>query len=143
MMTAHDRGGTFRVGERGVTPRLLVSVALVVATVLIYAQVVRFDFVSWDDPEYVTENVHVRDGLSATGVVWAFTTGDLENWHPLVGLSHMLDCELYGLDPAGHDLTNVVLHVLNALLFFAVLDRMTGAFWPSAFVVALFALHPL
>ena len=121
----------------------LVSLGLIAAAVLVYAPARDFDFVSWDDPEYVTQNVHVRQGLSIDGVVWAFTTGDHENWHPLVALSHMLDCEIYGIAPAGHHLSNIVLHVLNVLLLFGVLHAMTGAIWQCAWVAALFAVHPL
>jgi tetratricopeptide (TPR) repeat protein len=121
----------------------LVSLGLIAAAVLVYAPARDFDFVSWDDPEYVTQNVHVRQGLSIDGVVWAFTTGDHENWHPLVALSHMLDCEICGIAPAGHHLSNIVLHVLNVLLLFGVLHAMTGAIWQCAWVAALFAVHPL
>ena len=123
--------------------RSLIGLGLIAATLVVYAPAARFDFISWDDPEYVTQNAHVREGLSVDGVIWAFTTGDRENWHPLVGLSHMLDCDLYGLDPGGHHLTNIVVHVLNALVLFGLLQAMTGAIWPSAWVAAAFALHPL
>jgi tetratricopeptide (TPR) repeat protein len=122
---------------------LLICLLLIAATAAVYGQVIRFDFVSWDDPIYVTENVHVRRGLTTDGLVWAFTTAHGGNWHPLTGLSHMLDCQLYGVNPVGHHLTNIVLHILNALLLFGVLRVMTRAVFPSAFVAALFALHPL
>jgi hypothetical protein len=118
-------------------------VALVGATLLVYARTSRFDFVSWDDPIYVTRNDVVRQGLTAGGVVWAFTTGETANWHPLVTVSHMLDCQLFGLEPGGHHMTNVVLHTANALVLFHVLASMTSAVWPSAWVAALFAVHPL
>jgi hypothetical protein len=102
--------------------RLVVSLALVVLTLVVYAPAVRFDFVSWDDPAYVTKNAHVRGGLSVDGVRWAFTTGDREDWHPLVAVSHMLDCDIFGLEAGGHHLTNILLHVANVLLLFAILD---------------------
>jgi tetratricopeptide (TPR) repeat protein len=122
---------------------LLICVVLVGATLIPYAQTLRFDFVSLDDPEYVTNNARVRQGLTQEGVVWAFSTGEFANWHPLVTLSHMLDCELYGLNPAGHHATNVVLHLANTLILFGLLESTTSAVWPSAWVAALFALHPL
>jgi hypothetical protein len=123
--------------------RLTVCILLAAATLATYAQVVRFDFISWDDPLYVTDNPHVRRGLTLDGVRWAFTSSQGGNWHPMTGLSHMLDCQLYGLLPAGHHLTNVLLHTANVLLLFIVLQTMTGALWRSAFVAALFGLHPL
>ncbi|MEE9212838.1 MAG: tetratricopeptide repeat protein, partial [Phycisphaeraceae bacterium] len=122
---------------------LIVYLLLIAATVTVYGQVIQFEFVDFDVPKYVTENWHVRDGLTADGIVWAFTTGHASNWHPLTWLSHMLDCQLYGLNAAGHHATNVLLHILNTLLLFAVLKSLTGAVWPSSFVAALFALHPL
>jgi tetratricopeptide (TPR) repeat protein len=121
---------------------LVVHLLLVAATLAVFAQTVGFEFVSYDDERYVTENAPVKRGLTAGGVGWAFGSGT-ENWHPLTWLSHMLDVEIYGLDPAGHHATNVALHVLNALLLFGVLQTMTRATWRSAFVAALFAVHPL
>ena len=100
-------------------------------------------FILYDDPEYVVENLHVRAGLGLEGVRWAFTTGHSANWHPLTWLSHMLDCQLFGLNPGLHHLTSLLLHAANSVLLFWVLKRMTGARWPSAFAAALFALHPL
>ncbi len=91
---------------------------------------------------YVTANAHVR-GLTWESVKWAFRTGCAGNWHPVTWLSHMLDCQLFGLKPWGHHLTNVLLHALNAVLVFALLQQMTGATWRSLLVAALFALHPL
>jgi hypothetical protein len=121
----------------------LIWLLLIAAIVAAYGQVIGFEFVEYDDPEYVTENRHVAAGLTAEGVLWAFTAEHGGNWHPLTGLSHMLDCHLYGLDPAGHHLTSLLLHVFNTLVLFGVLRSMTGANWPSAFVAALFAVHPL
>jgi tetratricopeptide (TPR) repeat protein len=123
--------------------RWIIGLTLIAATLIVYAQALRFDFVSWDDPIYVTQNPQVRAGLTLDGVRSAFSTGERANWHPLVTLSHMLDCELFGLGPAGHHATNVLLHLANTLILFRVLDSMTSAVWASAWVAALFALHPL
>jgi tetratricopeptide (TPR) repeat protein len=120
----------------------LICLALGLITFALYLPSVRFDFLSFDDQQYVTENRHAQDGLSAKGLVWAFGF-HAGNWHPLTWLSHMLDCQLYGLHPAGHHLTNVLLHTANTVLLFLVLSRMTGALWPAAFVAALFGWHPL
>jgi tetratricopeptide (TPR) repeat protein len=100
-------------------------------------------FVNYDDPEYVTNNLMVRQGLSLAGFRWAFSTMHAANWHPLTWLSHMLDCRLFGLNAGNHHATSLLLHVANALLLFSVLRRMTGALWRSALVAALFAWHPL
>jgi protein O-mannosyl-transferase len=110
---------------------------------VLYEPVLFHDFVNYDDPDYVTENYHVQRGLAWDGVCWAFTTGHTGNWHPVTWLSHLLDCQLYGLKPGGHHFTNAFLHVLNTILLFLLLNRMTGARWRSALVAALFALHPL
>jgi len=108
-----------------------------------YWQVLHFGFVIYDDPAYVAENVNISPGFTWHGVVWAFTHSLAGNWFPLTCLSHMLDCQLFGLDPGRQHLTNVCFHVLASLLLFAVLRRITSATWPSAMVAALFALHPL
>lgn len=122
---------------------LFISLILIFSTLAVYGQVRNHDFVNLDDPQYITENHRVQEGISLESVVWAFTTTHAANWHPLTWLSHMLDCELYGLNPGGHHLTNLLFHLANTLLLFIVLKRMTGAYWRSAFVAALFALHPL
>jgi hypothetical protein len=101
------------------------------------------DFIGYDDQEYVTENPMVQAGLTWQGVRWAFTSFYAANWHPLTWVSHMLDVEIFGMNPAGHHLSSVALHLLNTVLLFIVLERMTGALWRSALVAALFALHPL
>jgi len=121
----------------------MISLFLILMIVMIYGQVGSFDFVNWDDGLYVTENVYVQKGLSEEGFIWAFTTSHAGNWHPITWLSHMLDCELYGLNPAGHHYTNIAFHIANTLFLFFILFRMTGALWKSAFVAALFATHPL
>jgi tetratricopeptide (TPR) repeat protein len=123
--------------------RFYIGLFLIVATLLVFGQVRNHDFTNWDDPLYVTENPHVQAGLSPKNLVWAFTTTHASNWHPLTWLSLMLDFELYGLNPGGYHLTNLLLHLANTLLLFLVLRRMTGALWRSGFVAALFALHPL
>jgi len=120
-----------------------VCLLLALSTLAVYAPVRGFDFVNYDDPEYVTGNPHVRNGLTVDGIVWAFTHSHSANWHPLTWISHMLDCQLFGLNPAAHHLTNVLLHIANTVLLFWVLNAMTGRRWRSGFVAALFALHPL
>ena len=94
-------------------------------------------------PAYITGNAHVTSGLTWTNVVWAFTSGEAANWHPLTWVSHMIDCDLYGTNPAGHHLTNLLFHIANTLLLFLLLKEITGALWRSFFVAALFAWHPL
>ena len=116
--------------------------ALTLATLAVYLPVRDCDFFSFDDPDYVTENTNIHDGITIEGLKWAFTTRSESNWHPLTWMSHMLDCHLFELDPASHHLTNLLFHIANTLLLFAVFKRMTGAIWQSAFVAALFALHP-
>ncbi len=120
-----------------------ISIALLLAVVLVFGQTVRHDFVSYDDQQYVYENPRVTGGLTARGIAWAFTTDHAFNWHPLTWLSHMLDCQIYGLHPGGHHMTNILLHAAAAILLFLVLWRMTGFLWRSAFVAAVFAVHPL
>ncbi|MGD9647013.1 MAG: tetratricopeptide repeat protein [Pirellulales bacterium] len=110
---------------RTIAPERLIGVALFAATVLAYAPVVRNDFVHFDDDVYITANPQVRGGLTAEGVRWAFTTAHASNWHPLTWLSHMLDCQLFGLQPVGHHVVNVLFHALNTVLVFAVLLRIT------------------
>lgn len=124
-------------------PALWLMLGLVAITLAIYAQVWQYDFVTWDDPQYVSENPWVRGGLDWRGFRWAFTVGEAGLWIPLTWLSFMLDIQLFGQGAGGHHLTNVLLHVANSLLLFALLQRMTGGLWKSAFVAALFAVHPL
>jgi len=122
---------------------LLVILSLIIGIVVIYIKVQHFDFVGFDDEVYVTENYYVQKGVSLEGVKWAFTTFHAANWHPITWLSHMLDYDLYGLNPAGHHWTNVEFHIANTILLFFIVFRMTGALWKSAIVAAFFALHPL
>ncbi len=116
---------------------------LTVATLWVFSSVAHYDFVNYDDPDYVTANVHVQRGLTWENVAWAFQTGYASNWHPLTWLSHMLDCQLFGQRAGTHHLVNAGFHLANALLLFMVLRRLTGALGRSAVVAALFALHPL
>jgi hypothetical protein len=135
-----------RVAQPSVTPRalsLLVILGIAVVTAGIYAPTFGFGFLQLDDDRYVTENPRVQQGLSRESLAWAATARVLSNWHPLTLVSYMLDIELWGLDPAGYHVENVAWHVLNALLLLGGLRWLTGRFWPSACVAALFAWHPL
>jgi len=123
--------------------RIVISLFLVTLTFSAYWQVLDNGFVNFDDGRYVTENPQITKGITQETVIWAFTQSYASNWHPMTWLSHMLDFELYGLDPSGHHLTNLLFHIANGLLLFWVLQKMTGAIWRSAFVAVLFALHPL
>jgi protein O-mannosyl-transferase len=116
---------------------------LVAITWLVFGQTVRYDFVNYDDNEYVYANPAITSGLNPHGIIYAFSGRHARNWHPLTTLSHMLDCQLWGVRAGGHHLTNVVLHTIAVVLLFLVLQQMTGAIWQSAFVAALFAIHPL
>ena len=122
---------------------LLICILLAAATLIAFWQLSHCDFLIYDDPKYVTENGPVQSGFTIEGIHWAFTTLYAEFWHPLTWLSHMLDVQLFGLNPRWHHLTNLLLHIANSLLLFLVFHRMTKALWQSAFVAALFALHPL
>jgi len=122
---------------------ILICLFLVIVTLAVYWQVQNYDFVNFDDNLYVTENRHVQEGLTFKGINWAFTEFSPTYWHPLTWLSHMLDCELYGLEPGMHHLTSLLFHIVNTLLLFLVFRKMTGSLWQSAFVAALFALHPI
>jgi protein O-mannosyl-transferase len=120
-----------------------ICVVLFAITWLVFGQTLGHEFVTYDDPQYVSGNAEVAAGISIEGVRWAFTHTIGGNWHPLTIISHMLDCQLYGLNAAGHHLTNVLLHTIAVILLFLVLRKMTGTLWRSAFVAALFAIHPL
>ena len=128
-------------GDRGQFP--ILAACLAVLTLAIYWQTTGFEFTNFDDDYYVTDNTHVTDGLTMDGVVWAFTSRHASNWHPLTWISHMLDCRSGDLEPGRHHLTSILLHAANAILLFLVLERLTGFRWRSAFVAALFAVHPL
>ena len=124
-------------------PTWLAAGLLALGTIVLYWPATRCGFTNFDDPDYVTANLHVQAGLSWTALQWAFTSVVSANWHPVTLLSHMLDCQLFGLKPWGHHLTSVVLHALNAALVFALLRQLTGALWRSLLVAILFAVHPL
>ena len=126
-----------------VRPEIWVYLFLVIATLAVYWQVRNYPFINYDSRKYVAENHYVKAGLTVKSMAWSFTAVHASNWHPLTWLSHMLDCQLYGMNPGRHHLTNVLIHILNTLLLFLVLKRMTGALWRSGWVAALFALHPL
>jgi tetratricopeptide (TPR) repeat protein len=121
----------------------LICLALAVVTAALYWPITHYGFVNFDDDDYITNNSHVQAGLTWAGVIWAFQTGAAANWHPLTWISHMLDCQLYGLNPGGHHSTNLIFHVINTLLLFLWLRQLTGTLWRSAMVAALFAWHPL
>jgi protein O-mannosyl-transferase len=120
-----------------------VCLALVAITWFVFGQTLQHDFVNFDDHVYVYQNPQITHGLTAVGLIDAFTHTHARNWHPLTTISHMLDCQLYGLQAGWHHFTNVLLHTVAVLLLFLVLNQMTGAFWQSAFVASLFAIHPL
>lgn len=120
-----------------------VAVVLAVVTAGVYARILTADFVDYDDFLYVVRNDTVQQGLTWGNLRWAMVTPVAGNWHPLTMISHMLDCQLFGLNAAGHHATNLLLHVANTVLLFWVLTRMTGQLWPAALVAALFAWHPL
>ncbi len=122
---------------------LAVAGGLLAVVLGVFGQTVEHGFLNYDDDDYVYENPVVRQGLSRDGVATAFKTVHSFTWHPLTTISHMLDCEIYGLDPSGHHLTSVLIHAATAILLFLVLQQMTGAFWRSGLVALVFAIHPL
>jgi Flp pilus assembly protein TadD len=127
--------------QRWLVPGLCLVLAAI--TFAVFGQTVHHEFIFYDDNEYVFDNPIVAQGLTLKGFVWAFTHVHSANWHPLTWLSHMLDCQLYGLHPGGHHLTNVLLHAATVIVLFLALRQMTSALWRSAFVAAVFAIHPL
>ncbi|UCE99319.1 MAG: tetratricopeptide repeat protein [Planctomycetota bacterium] len=121
----------------------LIYVILILVTFVSFSPVLNHGFVDYDDNDYVTENPHVKAGLTRDSIIWAFTAEHSSNWHPLTWLSHMLDCQLFGTEPWGHHLMSLLIHIINTVLLFAMLKKMTGTLWRSFFVAAAFALHPL
>ena len=119
--------------------RILLALLLVAGIAGIYSEVGSFDFVNYDDDRYVTSNPNVQAGLTGDSIAWAFTTRHASNWHPVTWLSHMLDAELFELEPAGHHRSSVLWHAVAALALFAALVRMTDRTWASFFAAALFA----
>ena len=124
-------------------PSLWVCLLLALSTLVVYWPVTGHEFVNYDDTDYVTANPYVQAGLSAKGLAWVWHSDVARNWHPVTMLSHMLDCQFYGMRPGGHHLTSLLFHIANTLLLFVLLQKMTGARWRSGVVAALFALHPL
>ena len=122
---------------------LWVCLFLALSTLVVYWPVTGHDFVNYDDTDYVTANPYVQAGLSAKGLAWVWHSDVARNWHPVTMLSHMLDCQLYGMRPGGHHLTSLLFHIANTLLLFLLLKGMTGCLWRSGVVATLFALHPL
>ncbi len=122
---------------------VLICTVLFLATLAVYLPVRNHQFVHYDDDTYVTNNPHVLSGLTIENIKWAFTTGHGSNFHPVTWLSHQLDCTIFGENSGPHHLVNVFWHIANTILLFVLLQRMTKRIWPSAFVAALFALHPL
>jgi tetratricopeptide (TPR) repeat protein len=125
------------------TLKLLICLFLVLVTFVAFGQVRNNEFINLDDDLYVTDNPHVQEGLTLRGVLWAFTTMHAGHWHPMTWLSHLFVYDLFGLNPGGHHIANLLFHVANTLLLFLLFQRMTAALWRSGFVAALFALHPL
>ncbi len=123
--------------------KILVCLFLLAAVFAVYFQVSRHEFVNYDVDQYILGNHHVRTGLTMGNIAWALTATRASNWHPLTWMSHMADCQLFGLDAGKHHLMNVAFHAGNVLLLFLVLSYMTGETLKSGFVAALFALHPL
>ena len=121
----------------------LICLLLAAITLTVYWPVRNHDFVDYDDPQFITQNPVIREGLTRSSVHYALTTSVLANWHPVTTLSHILDCQFFGLRPGAHHLISAVFHAANAVLLFLLLQRLTGAFWRSAIVAAVFALHPL
>ena len=138
-----DRPSLPATGFRGRTQTIVIYLFLAAISLVVFGQTIRYDFVNFDDDLYVYNAPAIQAGLTAQGIALAFTSQHARNWHPLATLSHMLDCQLYGLKPGGHHATNVILHIITVLLLFRVLREMTGAVWKSAIVAALFAVHPL
>lgn len=129
---------------KGRTPLILfLCTILTIATLSLFWRVGHHEFINLDDNVYITNNPHIRSGVTIASIRWAFTTVYEANWHPLTWLSHMADVQLYGLNPRGHHLTNVYLHTATSVVLFILLYRVTSAPWRSFFVAALFAIHPL
>jgi hypothetical protein len=133
------------ISQDPVPGRTLISIYLALTALIwiVFGQTLGHPFIKYDDQTYVYENPAITAGLTSHGVVAAFSGLHARNWHPLTTISHMLDCQLFGLDPSGHHFSSVLFHTLATLVLFAVLRAMTGALWRSAFVAAVFAIHPL
>ncbi|RJQ60495.1 MAG: tetratricopeptide repeat protein [Desulfobacteraceae bacterium] len=124
-------------------PAFPICLTLVLLTLVVYWQVRDFEFVLYDDTSYVSDNPHVQDGLTSKNLLWAVEAVDVSNWHPITWISHLMDVELFGMNPGAHHLTNLIVHLINSMLLFIILKRITGLTWASGFVAALFAVHPI
>ena len=138
-----DRPGGLPGGVRRRGLTIVIYLCLVGLSLAVFGQTTRYEFVNFDDDLYVYNTPAIRAGLTLKGIALAFTSPHARNWHPLTTISHMLDCQLFGLKAGGHHFTNVLLHIIAVLLLFRVLLKMTGAVWKSAIVAGLFAVHPL
>lgn len=123
--------------------KLILCILLAITTLAVYSPIIRAPFLNYDDALHVTENAHVRAGLTWSTVQWAFRSSETSDWHPITWLSHALDCQLFGLSPAGPHAVNLAIHAINAVLLFLILEAATGFLWQSFGVAALFALHPI
>src|SRR6266513_4405645 len=141
--SATTRAGRQRNRASSSLASFYVCLVLIALTWLVFGQTLWHDFVNLDDHVYVYDNSLITRGLTLPGVINAFVHTHARNWHPLTTLSHMLDCQLFGLKAGRHHFTNVLLHSVSVVLLFFLLKQMTSAFWQSAFVTSLFAIHPL
>ncbi|MFZ3342210.1 MAG: tetratricopeptide repeat protein [Terriglobales bacterium] len=123
--------------------KLILCVLLAITTIAVYSPIIRAPFLNYDDALHVTDNPHVRAGLTWSTVQWAFRSAETSDWHPITWLSHALDCQVFGFGPAGPHAVNLLLHAINAVLLFLILEAATGFLWQSFGVAALFALHPI
>jgi len=140
----HEEGSiTESTTDRGQWTRSAVVGGLILLVLVSFGRVLWNDFVTFDDPLFVLMNRNVNTGLSWSGFIWAFTHFHTSQWQPVTWLSHMLDCQLYGLEPMGHHLSSLIIHLLSSVMLFLILERMTGALWTSALQAAIFAVHPL
>jgi Tfp pilus assembly protein PilF len=127
----------------------LIAFFLILGTLMVFWPVLNYEFINYDDDTYVSENPHIQDGLTWEGIKWAFSMDSgsasqhADFWIPMTFISHMITIELFGLDPGGHHLVNLMIHIMNTALLFWALRNLTGALWKSGFVAALFAIHPL
>jgi tetratricopeptide (TPR) repeat protein len=135
--------GDIQAKQMDISRTVLICVVLAAATFVAFEGVWSNDFVNYDDDKYITSNEYVQKGLNLESIRWAFTTWHQGNWHPLTWVSHLIDVSVFGMKPAGHHLVSVGFHIANVILLFLILKKMTGAVWPSAFVAAVFGLHPL
>ena len=123
--------------------KYLIVILLILISFIAFGRIVANDFINFDDDIYITGNNYIKSGINTESIKWAFTSSHAANWHPLTWLSHMLDWQLFGANASGHHLVNLLLHIGSAILLFLFLNKTTGSLWPSAFVAAMFALHPL